>query len=125
MLTSHVTRLERLQQASDILRRTSRFVVLLRRLQVQLAEMDRAADSTPSAPDLTSPSGSKSPKLTHGRERTDSLSTVTGVGGNDNEEDEKERTIAKAALSIAELSQLILARSRCCPTNFLASRQCL
>lgn len=112
-LSSHVVRLERLQQASDVLRRASRFVVLTRRLQVQLVEMDRAAESTPSAVDnkTTSLNGSKSPDLTGGevtRKSTDSLNTITGAGGAGNEEDDNQRAIAKAALSIAELSQSVL-----------------
>ncbi|OBZ67107.1 Conserved oligomeric Golgi complex subunit 5 [Grifola frondosa] len=40
-LQNHVSKLVRIQQASDILRRTSRFVILTRRLEVQLAEMNK------------------------------------------------------------------------------------
>ncbi|KAI0768405.1 Golgi transport complex subunit 5-domain-containing protein [Irpex lacteus] len=108
-LSDHVTKLERLQQASDLLRRTSRFVVLTRRLQMQLAEMDRVGDGTPAATDSkVSASASKSSDLSNGdsvRRSTDSLSTMTGAGTSD--EDEKERVIAKAALSIAELVSLL------------------
>ncbi|KAK0455394.1 Golgi transport complex subunit 5-domain-containing protein [Desarmillaria tabescens] len=39
-LQANVSRLQKLQQASDVLRRTSRFVILARRLQIQMAEME-------------------------------------------------------------------------------------
>ncbi len=71
-LQTHASRLQKLQTASDLLRRTSRFVILTRRLHVQMV-------------DMSSPN------------KEDSASVV--LEG----EDEKERTIAKAALSIAEL----------------------
>ncbi|KAF9245062.1 Golgi transport complex subunit 5-domain-containing protein [Melanogaster broomeanus] len=58
-LQENVTRLQRIQQANDALRRTARFAVLAKRLEAQMSEK------------------------------------------------EKERTIAKAALSIAELSALL------------------
>lgn len=110
-LLSHVTRLERLQQASDILRRTSRFVVLTRRLQVQLAEMDKAAEATPSAIESKiSSNGLKSSELSNSeqiRRSSDSLNTLVGTAGIPNEEDDNQRAIAKAALSIAELSQSV------------------
>lgn len=82
MLQTLVTRLQRFHQASDVLRRTSRFVILARRLQVQMNEIQgiKGSDKTP----------------------TDELATATLVHGKDIE-DEKERAIAKAALSIAEL----------------------
>ncbi|GJE92307.1 golgi transport complex subunit 5-domain-containing protein [Phanerochaete sordida] len=106
-LSSHVTRLERVQQASDILRRTSRFVVLTRRLQMQLTEMDRASkeDGTVSASTSHATAGSAPSNgdvAGSARRSTDSL--AAGVLP---EEDEKERTIAKAALSIAELMALL------------------
>ena len=109
-LCGHVAKLERLQQASDLLRRTSRFVVLTRRLQTQLAEMDRVGDTTPSAVDSKIlPVGSKSSELANDstRRSTDSVSTLTGVGTS-TDDDEKEKVIAKAALSIAELGMLDL-----------------
>ncbi|EKM54451.1 uncharacterized protein PHACADRAFT_210250 [Phanerochaete carnosa HHB-10118-sp] len=106
-LSSHVTRLEQLQQASDILRRTSRFVVLTRRLQMQLTEMDHA--SKEDAIVSVSTSGATPNNTINGggisgssRKSTDSLVTGAMI-----EEDEKERTIAKAALSIAELVSLL------------------
>ncbi|KAF7298173.1 ACT domain-containing protein [Mycena chlorophos] len=83
-LQTNVARLQKLHQASDILRRMSRFVVLARRLQSQMAEME--------LPATTSPPSSKE--------------TPINVIGQDIE-DEKERAIAKAALSIAELMALL------------------
>lgn len=82
MLQTLVARLQRFQQASDVLRRTSRFVILARRLQVQMNEVQgiKSSDKSPS----------------------EELATATVVHGKDIE-NEKERAIAKAALSIAEL----------------------
>ncbi|KAI0645490.1 Golgi transport complex subunit 5-domain-containing protein [Trametes meyenii] len=90
-LQTHVTKLERLQQASDILRRTSRFVILARRLELQLAEMSKA--------EATDPEGLKAngAGVTPIRADTPQLES----------EDEKERAIAKAALTIAELTSLL------------------
>ncbi|KAJ7251785.1 Golgi transport complex subunit 5-domain-containing protein [Mycena haematopus] len=82
-LKTSVSRLQRLQQTSDILRRTSRFVVLARRLQNQMTEIN---SENPDA----------MPKK--------SESQIHLLG---DPEDEKERTIAKAALSIAELVALL------------------
>lgn len=89
-LQSHVTRLERLHQASSILRRTSRFVILTKRLEVQLAEMDKAETVE-----------MKEVKPVNG----DSGNSLSSLGVDN--EDEKERTIAKAALTIAELTALL------------------
>ncbi|KAF8054168.1 Golgi transport complex subunit 5-domain-containing protein [Lyophyllum atratum] len=72
-IRSNVSRLQKLQQASDVLRRTSRFVVLARRKSAKTETPDHTGLST------------------QGRDL----------------EDEKERTIAKAALSIAELVALL------------------
>ncbi len=82
MLQTLVARLQRFQQASDVLRRTSRFVILARRLQVQMNEVQgiKSSDKSPA----------------------EELATATVVHGKDIE-NEKERAIAKAALSIAEL----------------------
>ncbi|KAF7375982.1 ACT domain-containing protein [Mycena sanguinolenta] len=82
-LKTSVSRLQRLQQASDVLRRTSRFVVLARRLQNQMTE-------------INSENSDPIPK------KSESQINVLG-----DPEDEKERTIAKAALSIAELVALL------------------
>lgn len=82
-LQGNVNRLHRLQQASDVLRRISRFLILARRLELQMAELNRPLDTSIDTP--TEP---------------------TKSAGAPYEElgDEKERTIAKAALTIAELS---------------------
>lgn len=81
-LQTLVTGLRRFHQASDVLRRTSRFVILTRRLQVQMNEIQgiKASDNGPS----------------------DDLATATVAHGKDIV-DEKERAIAKAAFTIAEL----------------------
>ncbi|KIY65678.1 hypothetical protein CYLTODRAFT_492125 [Cylindrobasidium torrendii FP15055 ss-10] len=81
-LQANVARLHKLQQASDILRRTSRFVTLTRRLQVQMADMEQSA----------------------GQE--DAIASATPADGIA-DDDVKERAIAKAALSIAELVSLM------------------
>ncbi|KAJ7124926.1 Golgi transport complex subunit 5-domain-containing protein [Mycena epipterygia] len=86
-LHTNVARLQKLQQASDVLRRTSRFVVLARRLQNQMTEMDINSNENPGTPP------------------TKSESQLNLLG--QDPEDEKERTIAKAALSIAELVALL------------------
>lgn len=87
-LQTNVTRLQKLQQASDVLRRTSRFVVLARRLQSQMAEMDGNGATDDKSSKMNGASDS------HGL-----------LGQGHDLEDEKERTIAKAALSIAELGE--------------------
>jgi hypothetical protein len=81
-LQAHVSCQQKLHQASDVLRRTSRFVVLTRRLQVQMADMN----------------GSNTTE-------TDRISTPQADDQGQDIEDEKERIIAKAALSIAELGE--------------------
>ncbi|KAK0504962.1 Golgi transport complex subunit 5-domain-containing protein [Armillaria luteobubalina] len=87
-LQTNVSRLQKLQQASDVLRRTSRFVILARRLQNQMAEME-SGSSTPDQP------------LPLIRSKSDESALGQDL------EDGKERTIAKAALSIAELASLL------------------
>ncbi|KAK0213021.1 Golgi transport complex subunit 5-domain-containing protein [Desarmillaria ectypa] len=87
-LQTNVSRLQKLQQASDVLRRTSRFVILARRLQIQMAEME-SGSSTPDQP------------LPLIRSKSDESALGQDL------EDGKERTIAKAALSIAELVSLL------------------
>lgn len=92
-LQSHVMRLHKLHQASDVLRRTSRFVILARRLQAQMSEIkDKAAE------DDRSGSGEEEPSKM--------VEQTVEVG------DQKERTIAKAALTIAELGRS-LCRNAC------------
>lgn len=84
-LQTHVIRLHKLHQASDVLRRTSRFVVLARRLQTQMNAMDERVEG--------------SDKTT----KQDAEGTTMTINQSVETEDEKERVIAKAALSIAEL----------------------
>ncbi|KAG5646264.1 hypothetical protein DXG03_003860 [Asterophora parasitica] len=91
-LQANVSRLQKLQQASDVLRRTSRFVVLARRLQVQMVDMDDRSTAQGSA---------DKPARVQISDPTGTLAPVQDL------EDEKERTIAKAALSIAELVALL------------------
>lgn len=81
-LQSLVTRLQQFQQASDLLRRTSRFVILARRLRVQMKEIQGQKGSDKGLME-------------------DPVSTAIGQGKDI--ADDKERAIAKAALSIAEL----------------------
>jgi hypothetical protein len=92
-LQANVARLQRIQQANDALRRTARFAVLAKRLEAQMNELGGYANA-----------GS-------GREKR------AGIGANgplgDHQED-KERTIAKAALSIAELSACCVFGCRGC-----------
>lgn len=98
-LQANVTKLERIQQANDILRRMSRFVVLTRRLELQLAEMSKSEGTEAETPTTARgingsprPADGSSTDLTHG------LAVEL--------EDEKERVITKAALTVAELSKL-------------------
>ena len=84
-LQAHISCQQKLQLASDVLRRTSRFVVLARRLQVQMANMN---DTNVNEND-----------------RQNVLFTPRADEQGHDIEDEKERTIAKAALSIAELGE--------------------
>ncbi|KAI8992858.1 Golgi transport complex subunit 5-domain-containing protein [Trametes punicea] len=99
-LQKHVSQLERLQQASDILRRTSRFVILARRLELQLAEMSKAEVTESEGP---AKAGTKT--------QTGATASTSGAGARADtpmeSEDDKERAIAKAALTIAELTALL------------------
>ncbi|OCH92516.1 hypothetical protein OBBRIDRAFT_886245 [Obba rivulosa] len=95
-LQSNVNKLDRLRQASDMLRRTSRFVILTRRLELQLAEMNKGdAGDTDDAKTKADPG--KPPSH---------ATPVDGLTAADIE-DEKERAISKAALTIAELTSLL------------------
>ena len=98
-LQANVTKLERIQQANDILRRMSRFVILTRRLELQLTEMSKGEGI-----DVETPTMAKgvngSPRPADGA----SIDPTHGLAGE--LEDEKERVITKAALTVAELSKL-------------------
>ncbi|KAF5351759.1 hypothetical protein D9756_007411 [Leucocoprinus leucothites] len=90
-LQTHVLRLHKLHQASDVLRRTSRFVILARRLQAQMDEMN----DRPDGDDKTA------------SQMDGQTMSVSANAQNMDVEDEKERAIARAALSIAELVSLL------------------
>jgi conserved oligomeric Golgi complex subunit 5 len=115
-LQKHVSQLQRLQQASDVLRRVSRFVVLSRRLEAQMLEMDGNPD------DYNNNNNSNNNNNNNQEDQREKEKPVQGASTNTNtningttrdaiqaalgdNEDEKERTIAKAALSIAELGR--------------------
>ncbi|KAG6333689.1 hypothetical protein ID866_5396 [Astraeus odoratus] len=89
-LQVYVTRLQRIHQANDALRRTARFYLLQKRLEAQMAELA----GYESVANL---------KEGHGK--------TAGAPGTDSgpaeHQEEKERVIAKAALSIAELGALL------------------
>ena len=91
-MQTNVKRLQRLQQASDVLRRTSRFTVLAKRLQAQMAEVGDVAGGT--APQHKG----QGPKGNNGVPE-DRRSATPGL----DYEGEKERSLAQAALTIAEL----------------------
>jgi hypothetical protein len=98
-MQANVTRLQRLQQASDVLRRTSRFTILAKRLQAQMAEVGESAGGT------SSRSKASESKVNSGvpdgrRSATPGLDY----------EGEKERSLAQAALTIAELGREVLWR---------------
>ncbi|ETW80568.1 hypothetical protein HETIRDRAFT_476235 [Heterobasidion irregulare TC 32-1] len=96
-LQANVTRLQRLQQVSDALRRTSRFVMLAKRLQAQMADL---GDGLETAPERGTASETKTgrPSLDGGRRSATPALDLEG---------EKERTLAQAALSVTELSDLL------------------
>ena len=96
-LQANVTKLERIQQANDILRRMSRFVILTRRLELQLAEMSKG-EST----DAETPTTAKGVNGLSRPADGASIDPTHGLAGD--LEDEKERVITKAALTVAELS---------------------
>ncbi|KAL5528268.1 hypothetical protein ACEPAF_7404 [Sanghuangporus sanghuang] len=90
-------RMARLQCAADALRRTARFVILARRLDGQMAELTRLSASEDSSPVVNGKKAASGNKHAVTRNRAESLGSET----------EKERAIAKAALTIAELSALL------------------
>ncbi|KAL5523935.1 hypothetical protein ACEPAG_8108 [Sanghuangporus baumii] len=109
-------RMARLQCATDALRRTARFVVLARRLDGQMAELTRlsASETTDSSPVVNGKNATSGNKEVVARNRAESdvrtsisesrsSDDVAGLGS----ETEKERAIAKAALTLAELAALL------------------
>ncbi|KAA1471874.1 hypothetical protein DENSPDRAFT_800169 [Dentipellis sp. KUC8613] len=98
-LEVNVRRLQRLQEVSDVLRRTSRFVLLAKRLQAQMADLgDEWEGSTEGQP-----AAKVNGAVADGRR-----SATPGL----EYEGEKERTLAQAALSVAELKDLLDDTSR-------------
>jgi conserved oligomeric Golgi complex subunit 5 len=93
-MQANVKRLQRLQQVSDVLRRTSRFTVLAKRLQVQMAELGNDAEGAESQ--LKAPEAKLNSGIFDGRR-----SATPGL----DYEGEKERSLAQAALTIAELGR--------------------
>jgi len=93
-MQANVKRLQRLQQASDVLRRTSRFTILAKRLQAQMAEVGDSAGGTTSRPRASES------KMNSGAP-DDRRSATPGL----DYEGEKERSLAQAALTIAELGR--------------------
>ncbi|CAE7222027.1 unnamed protein product [Rhizoctonia solani] len=88
--------LQKLRQAADVLRRTSRFVALARRLELQMKEMDSGVPASATSKSL--PPGNP-------RESLDGVAPGTGAGTEDG--NAKERAVARAALSAAELASLL------------------
>ncbi|KAH7335890.1 Golgi transport complex subunit 5-domain-containing protein [Rhizoctonia solani] len=95
-LASLFSQLQKLRQAADVLRRTSRFVALARRLELQMKEIDSGIST--SASSKTLPSGNS-------RESLDSVAPGAGAGTEDG--NAKQRAVARAALSAAELASLL------------------
>jgi conserved oligomeric Golgi complex subunit 5 len=87
-----VNKLQRLQETSDVLRRTSRFFVLARRLEIQMSEVEGKTQPSTNGDDASA----AGPLSAH--DSTALTSTLEP-------ESEKERAIAKAALSIAEIGK--------------------
>ncbi|KAH9018023.1 Golgi transport complex subunit 5-domain-containing protein [Lactarius pseudohatsudake] len=92
-MQASVKRLQRLQQVSDVLRRTSRFTTLEKRLQTQMAELGDGANGA-GAQSKAPPSSA----VLDGRR-----SATPGL----DYEGERERSLAQAAVTIAELGDLL------------------
>ena len=90
-MQTSVSRLQRLQQVSDVLRRTSRFTTLAKRLQTQMAELRDGTDGAGAQPKAPSNSAA----LDGRRSATPGLDY----------EGERERLLAQAAVTIAELGR--------------------
>ncbi|KAH9032641.1 Golgi transport complex subunit 5-domain-containing protein [Lactarius hengduanensis] len=92
-MQASVKRLQRLQQVSDVLRRTSRFTTLAKRLQTQMVELGDGANGA-GAQSKAPPSSA----VLDGRR-----SATPGL----DYEGERERSLAQAAVTIAELGDLL------------------
>jgi hypothetical protein len=95
-MQSNVKRLQRLQQVSDVLRRTSRFTTLAKRLQAQMVELGNDADADNAESRPKTPGAKANSGILDGRR-----SATPGL----DQEGEKERSLAQAALTIAELGK--------------------
>ncbi|KAH8993456.1 Golgi transport complex subunit 5-domain-containing protein [Lactarius akahatsu] len=92
-MQASVKRLQRLQQVSDVLRRTSRFTTLAKRLQTQMTELGDGANGAGAQPKAPPSSA-----VLDGRR-----SATPGL----DYEGERERLLAQAAVTIAELGDLL------------------
>ncbi|CUA67712.1 Conserved oligomeric Golgi complex subunit 5 [Rhizoctonia solani] len=90
------SQLQKLRQAADVLRRTSRFVALARRLELQMKEIDSGV-----------PASTLSKSLPTGDSRGSLDSAAPGAGAGTEDGNAKERAVARAALSAAELASLL------------------
>lgn len=105
-LSTSLTRLAKLQGASDLARRASRFVVLARRLDVQMADLNAAN---------TRASQTRTNGTTSGR------TTPNGVMSKDaGDRDGGERALSEAALTLAELGMYMLSACRLGGLTYLA-----
>lgn len=94
-LENNLNRLRRLQVASDALRRVSRFVTLSRRLEIQMAELDRIKAVASSNASSKSP-----PHLSITPTRPETFVTLEPEG-------DLERVVSQAALYIAEICKIL------------------
>lgn len=98
-LQAHVTRLQKLQVASDVLRRVARFFMLSRRLEVQMKLVNRASNPSGATP---------TPMKEYGDTIRSPMTPLAGAGEDQTEEEkERARAIIKAALSVAEIFVLV------------------
>ncbi|QRV96696.1 conserved oligomeric Golgi complex subunit 5 [Ceratobasidium sp. AG-Ba] len=103
-LASLFSQLQKLRQASDVLRRTSRFVTIARRLESQMKEVDGSAPVVPLSSKTASGTGSG-----------ENVGASTPTGADDG--NAKERAVARAALSVAELSSLLVVSTTTLPPS--------
>jgi conserved oligomeric Golgi complex subunit 5 len=95
-LQTHVTRLQKLQVASDVLRRVARFFMFSRRLDVQIKLINHAP--------TTVPPRAASPKVVNGSASEPPITPRAAIVDDELDvEREREKIIIKAALSVAEI----------------------
>ncbi|THH05820.1 hypothetical protein EW145_g4520 [Phellinidium pouzarii] len=102
-LSVYATRLARLQRAADALRRTARFVVVARRLEGQMTELARVSLDEGTEITLDGKGEKDGKEKRKGLSERRNSEDLLSLGS----ESEKERAIAKAALSVAELVALL------------------